>query len=387
MTRGPTLSLCGCTLLASVFIGGCAVDFSNPPFEDQDGDGVTPALGDCDDANPALPTDGDRDCDYVPTEDDCDDYDPESYALAEDGDCDGVLTDDDCDDGDAGLTAVVDDADCDGVLTADDCDDLDGGVGGAGSVMTESDIEFVCVPGRTFDMGCTPGQSSCISDESPVRTTTLTRDYYMSRTEVTQGQFAAVMGYSPSDFTYCGSTCPVETVSWHEAAHFANAVSAAAGLASCYTCSGSGTSVTCSAPSSVYSCTGYRLPTEAEWEGAARCGEDTRYAGSDTIEAVAWYNSNSGSRTWPVAGLAPNACGLYDMSGNVWEWTNDWYGSGVYGGGAATDPTGPASGSYRVLRGGSWSNIPQYARVAIRSFDGPGYGRRDLGVRLLRTAP
>jgi len=256
---------------------------------------------------------------------------------------------------------------------------------GSGRVtLTASGIEFVTVCGGTFDMGCTPGQSSCDSDESPVRTTTLTRDYYMSRTEVTQGQFAAVMGYSPSYFASCGSSCPVEDVSWHEAAYFANAVSTAAGLATCYTCSGSGSSVTCSAPSSVYSCAGYRLPTEAEWEGAARCGEDLLYAGSNTINAVAWWRGNSVG-TWPVALLAPNACGLYDMSGNVWEWTNDWY--GAYGGGAATDPTGPASGSHRVIRGGSWSIDPQYARVANRDNASPDFRNDILGVRLLRTAP
>ena len=131
--------------------------------------------------------------------------------------------------------------------------------------LTASGIEFVTVCGGTFTMGCTPGQESCEADETPVRSTTLTHNYYMGRTEVTQDQFAAVMGYNSSAFSgSCGSTDPVEQVSWHEAAAFANGVSAAEGLAQCYICTGSGTSVTCSPPSSVYSCAGYRLPTEAD---------------------------------------------------------------------------------------------------------------------------
>jgi formylglycine-generating enzyme required for sulfatase activity len=192
------------------------------------------------------------------------------------------------------------------------------------------------------------------------------------------------MGYNPSRFSSCGSTCPVENVSWHEAAAFANAASAAAGLSRCYTCTGSGTSISCSAPSTVYTCTGYRLPAEAEWEGAARCGEDLLYAGGTTIDAVAWYTSNSGGRTHAVASKAANACGLYDMSGNVWEWTNDWYGAYASG---ATDPSGPASGSVRVVRGGSWLGGPQDARVAHRHDVAPGGRYNNLGVRLLRTAP
>jgi formylglycine-generating enzyme required for sulfatase activity len=253
--------------------------------------------------------------------------------------------------------------------------------------LTSSGVQFVTVCGGTFDMGCTPGQSSCEADESPVRTTTLTRDYYMSRTEVTQGQFQALMGYNPSYFNGCGSTCPVEQVTWHEAAAFTNAMSAASGLPACYSCSGSGTTVTCSAPSAVYACTGYRLPTEAEWEGAARCGEDLLYAGSNSVGAVAWYASNSGGRTRAVAGLAQNDCGLYDMSGNVFEWTNDWDSIAAYSGGAATNPTGAASGSRRVARGGSWIYGPSYIRVAFRSSNTSDYLNYNLGFRLARTLP
>jgi formylglycine-generating enzyme required for sulfatase activity len=128
------------------------------------------------------------------------------------------------------------------------------------------------------------------------------------------------------------------------------------------------------------------IPTGGDWEGAARCGEDLLYAGSNTIGAVGWYDSNSGARTRTVGGLAPNACGLYDMSGNVWEWTNDWY--GAYGSAAVTDPIGPA-GAARVCRGGSWGATANGARVANRNCGEvtPGYRDRFLGVRLVRTAP
>jgi sulfatase modifying factor 1 len=245
----------------------------------------------------------------------------------------------------------------------------------------------VTVCADTFNMGCTPGQSSCESDESPVRPTTLTQDYYMSRTEVTQAQFSALMGYNPSNFTACGSTCPVEQVSWHEAAAFANAASVAAGLARCYSCSGSGSSVTCSAPVDPYACVGYRLPTEAEWEGAARCGEDLRYAGSNTIDSVAWYSSNSGGAPRAVAGKSANACGLYDMSGNVWDWVNDWYTSSAYSGGGSANPSGPSSGVHRVSRGGQWFLGPVYARVSTRGSYVPSLRNSGIGFRVARTAP
>jgi formylglycine-generating enzyme required for sulfatase activity len=259
---------------------------------------------------------------------------------------------------------------------------------GDGSVtLTASGIQFVTVCGGTFDMGCTPGQSSCQSNEFPVRTTTLTRDYYMSRTEVTQGQFAALMGYNPSVFWSGGANKPVEQVSWFEAAAFANAVSSAAGLPRCYTCTGSSYGVYCTGSSDPYTCDGYRLPTEAEWEGAARCGEDLMYAGSDIIATVAWYSVNSGLQTHSVGGLASNACGLYDMSGNVFEWTNDRWSSSAYGVGALTDPPGPASGYDRVYRGGSWAWISQESRVAFRGALGQAYNDFRIGIRLVRNAP
>ena len=125
----------------------------------------------------------------------------------------------------------------------------------------------------------------------------------------------------------------------------------------------------------------YRLPTEAEWEYAARAGTSGDRYGN--LDAIAWYGDNSGSRTHPVGRKAPNAWGLHDMLGNVWEWTQDWYGD--YPGGSVTDPQGPASGSERVFRGGSWGGFARYCRASFRGYDSPGFRAGYLGFRLLRT--
>jgi formylglycine-generating enzyme required for sulfatase activity len=246
---------------------------------------------------------------------------------------------------------------------------------------------MILIDAQTFEMGCTAGMSSCGSDESPAHDVTLTNDFYIGETEVTQGEYESMMGTNPSLFTSCGSDSPVEQVSWHESAVFANAVSDSEGLEQCYTCTGSGSSTICTIAVEPYSCGGYRLPTEAEWEAAARCGEDTLYAGSTVIGDVAWYNSNSGSTTHTVATKASNACGLYDMSGNTWEWTQDWYSSSYYSSSPGTDPVGATSGTYRVYRGGSWNYTAAYARVANRAYYPPVYRYGYLGFRLVRTSP
>ncbi len=231
-------------------------------------------------------------------------------------------------------------------------------------------------------MGCTAGQSACDSDELTVMPVTLTYDYYMSETEVTQGQYEAMMGTNPSTDPECGGDCPVEYVTWYEAAQFANAVSAAEGLSSCYTCAGG----KCEPVADLYGCAGYRLPTEAEWEAAARCGKDLLYAGSDDLDAVGWYEDNSDGTTHPVAQKAPNACGLYDMSGNVWEWVNDWYDDDYYSNKSHNDPYGPESGVNRVNRGGSWNNTARNCRSSNRNRNEPTNRNNNLGFRLA-TAP
>jgi formylglycine-generating enzyme required for sulfatase activity len=287
--------------------------------------------------------------------------------------CAPKTTDDTADSGDSDTDADTD-ADSDADSDTDSDTDTD----------TDTDTDFVKVPASTFLMGCTEGQSDCDPGETE-HSVTLTHDYFVGVTEVTQGQFEATMGYNPSAFTGCGADCPVEDVSWYESAAYANAMSDAAGLSQCYTCTGGGDRVECDVAANPYDCDGYRLLTEAEWEGAARCGTDLLYAGSDNILGVGWILDNSGDTTHAVGGLAPNACGLYDMSGNVFEWTQDLL--GYYGSGAATDPTGPDSGSYRIIRGGGWNDGASFARVSAR-FDGrPVYARDSLGFRLGRSSP
>jgi formylglycine-generating enzyme required for sulfatase activity len=253
--------------------------------------------------------------------------------------------------------------------------------------LSSSGIDFVSICAQTFDMGCTAGQSGCNADESPVMPVTLSNDYYVSSTEITQGQYRSLMATNPSNFLACGDDCPVESVTWHMAAAFANAVSREAGLEECYDCIDSGSTTTCVVARDPYACGGYRLPTEAEWEGAARCGEDLLYAGSNVLDDVAWYASNSASKSWAVALKNANACGVYDMSGNVSEWTQDLYSDSFYTSSCRTDPAGARSGTYSVLRGGNLANSQNEQRVAFRSAYLPAFVNYNIGLRLARTAP
>jgi formylglycine-generating enzyme required for sulfatase activity len=168
------------------------------------------------------------------------------------------------------------------------------------------------------------------------------------------------------------------------AAVYANALSAAEGLELCYTSTGS--DLVSSLVYNPYNCEGYRLPTEAEWEYAAKAGGSYLYSGSSTIDDVAWYSGNSGSTTHAVAGKAANAWGLYDMSGNVWEWTNDNY--LPYSATAAVDPIAVGTGVYRVVRGGDWYWSYAYSRVSNRLSSVPMRAYlTDYGFRLARTMP
>jgi len=188
-------------------------------------------------------------------------------------------------------------------------------------------IEMVFVKGGCYQMGDTFGDGE--SDEKPVHEVCVD-DYYIGKYEVTQGQWKAIMGNNPSYFKDCGDNCPVEQVSWNDIQDFMTKLNNKTGK-------------------------NYRLPTEAEWEYAAKSGgKSEKYAGGNDIDSVAWYTSNSGGKTHPVGQKTANGLGIYDMSGNVWEWVNDWYGDKYYGESPKNNPKGSNSGSDRVLRGGCW---------------------------------
>lgn len=212
-------------------------------------------------------------------------------------------------------------------------------------------FKMVYVDGGTFEMGASGGGNAL-----PVHSVTLS-DYYIGETEVTQELWQAVMGSNPSSFT--GNQRPVEQVSWNDCQEFIEKLNTLTGEK-------------------------FRLPTEAEWEYAARGGNKSKgyiYSGSNDVDAVAWHRDNSESSTHEVKGKLPNELGLYDMSGNVWEWCSDWY--GAYSSGAQVDPAGPASGSCRVLRGGSWSNFVTSHPVFYRSYSTPSFTNNYRGVRFV----
>jgi len=279
------------------------------------------------------------------------------------------------------------------------------GAGGSlgGKVIDRVGYKMVAIEPCSFTMGCTAGQSKCDSDEKPAHRVRLTRGFAMGATEVTQALWQAVMGDNPSHFK--GERRPVEKVSWDDVLSFCNKLSKLEGLQPAYTLSGGSVRYNRGAD-------GYRMPTEAEWEYAARAGTDLLYAGSSSVDAVAWYSSNS-DNTHPVATKKPNAWGLYDMSGNVFEWTYDWYGSSYYSNTSASDPMGPRLGTVglraasardhpelaffasdesrcctdRVKRGGGWRDTVGFTQVAARSRNSPGARLANLGFRLARTIP
>ena len=218
-------------------------------------------------------------------------------------------------------------------------------------------FEMVYVEGGSFDMGATTEQGSeADTDEKPVHSVTLS-DYYIGSCEVTQELWEAVMGSNPSCFK--GSQNPVERVSWNDCQNFIKKLNSLTGRT-------------------------FRLPTEAEWEYAARGGNKSlhyKYSGSGNIGNVAWYGENSRSKTHAVGTKTANELGIYDMSGNVWEWCSDWW--GYYSAGAQTNPQGPSSGSSRVLRGGSWSNNAWGCRVSDRNGYVPVDSNNNGGLRLV----
>jgi formylglycine-generating enzyme required for sulfatase activity len=234
---------------------------------------------------------------------------------------------------------------------------------------TGTGIEMLLIPSGTFTMGCSASNSySCYSSENPTHQVTLSKAFYLGKTEVTQAQWQAKMGSNPSYFqppNYTLDTSrPVEKVRWNDIAGFNTA-------------------------------TGLRLPSEAEWEYACRGGTTTAFhsmlgypngTNDDSLLGnIAWCSSNSGDTTHAVAGKAANAFGMYDMLGNVWEWCNDWYGSTYYSASPSADPVGPSSGSYRVLRGGIWGSDGDNCRSSDRYYGAPGSRNYFFGFRVART--
>jgi formylglycine-generating enzyme required for sulfatase activity len=264
-------------------------------------------------------------------------------------------------------------------------------------------LTWVAISKGTFSMG-SPASEPCRGVDEDQHQVTLTNDFELSAHEVTQGDFQALMGYNPSYFSLCGTTCPLERVTWHEAAAFCNALSTEKGLASCYSCSGSGAGVTCGeasayASANVYTCPGYRLPTDAEWEYAYRAGSQTAYYNGandpalcyscSTLdvngEKIGWYCANSSYASQQVGKKQPNAWSLYDMAGNVAEWCHDWFQSSL-GASAVTDPCGSPSGMpSRVVRGGSCYDHVLFMRAAMRYFYVPTALNESTGFRVART--
>ena len=228
----------------------------------------------------------------------------------------------------------------------------------AGLNLANLDSNMVPVPAGSFTIGCTNEQNNCGADERPTNQVTLS-NYKICRFEVTQQLWQDVMGSNPSIFTG-NLQRPVDGVSWNDCQKFIDSLNKKTGKT-------------------------YRLPTEAEWEYAARGGANSTYSyiysGGNTLNDVAWNSNNSNSQTQTVGTKQANALGLYDMSGNVWEWCNDWYGN--YSNTAVTNPQGPATGSYRVIRGGSWSNNGNSNRVSYRNGNYPSSSYSGNGIRLV----
>ncbi|XOF33319.1 MAG: SUMF1/EgtB/PvdO family nonheme iron enzyme [Candidatus Electrothrix sp. YB6] len=227
-----------------------------------------------------------------------------------------------------------------------------------GDTMTDTitGMEFVYIPKGCFQMGSPPDEKDRKEDEGPVHEVCVD-GFWMGKYEVTQREWKKIMTHNPSNFKASGR-CPVGNVSWEDVQEFISELNRETGKR-------------------------YRLPTEAEWEYACRAGGSGKYCGGDRINELAWYDGNSGNKTHPVGQKKKNAFGLYDMSGNAWEWCADWYSSNYYKFSPHNNPTGPASGRGRVARSGSWFNFRDGCRAADRYGIEPNDHFQGLGFRLV----
>ena len=218
--------------------------------------------------------------------------------------------------------------------------------------------EMVVIPPGDFRMGSDHGDD----DEKPIHTVLIARPFALAKTEVTQAQWRAIMGSNPSQFTNCGDSCPVEKISWEDAQEYVRRLSAKTGKT-------------------------YRLPSEAEWEYACRAGGTQAYCGGDNLDQIAWYTENSKGTPHPVGGKRPNAFGLHDMTGNVWEWVEDCYGTSYDGAPADGGPWTPRECRRGLRRGGSWDSEPRISRASNRYWDEPSDRFSFYGFRPARTLP
>ncbi|MDR2301492.1 MAG: formylglycine-generating enzyme family protein [Deltaproteobacteria bacterium] len=220
-------------------------------------------------------------------------------------------------------------------------------------------MEFILIPSGSFTMGADKNFEDAYDDETPPHRVTIAKPFYLGKYEVTQAQWTAVMGSNPSKFKDLNN--PVEKVSWLDAQEFIKRLNAMEGH------------------------NRYRLPTEAQWEYAARAGSNTTYSfgeEADDLGLYAWYGKNSGKKPHPVGQLKPNGWGLNDMHGNVSEWVQDWWGERYYSYSPVSDPTGPSSGTHRVLRGGNCEFSDKAARSASRGTSPSDHQDMDNGLRL-----